>query len=208
MEKIKEKIKSITLKQWHIALIVFGIIFVSLGAFHNNLWFDEAYSVGIARQSFGDIWTIGGHDVHPVLYYWILRIINLIAGQSIVAYRIASVVPIAAIIILGYTHIRKDFGEKIGFIFTFLSVFLSSMATYAIEVRMYSWAALTITLLSIYAYRLAKEDNTRNWIIYGISSIASIFLHYYGLMAAGLINVVLLIHLIRNKRKKGLIFIL
>lgn len=82
------------------------------------------------------------------------------------------------------------------------------MATYAIEVRMYSWAILTVTLLAIYAYRLAKEDNTKNWIIFGISSIASIFLHYYGLMAAGLINVVLLIHLIRNKRKKGLIFII
>lgn len=46
MEKIKEKIKSITLKQWHIAVIVIGIIFVSLGAFHSNLWFDESYSVG------------------------------------------------------------------------------------------------------------------------------------------------------------------
>lgn len=208
MEKLKEKIKKITLKQWHIALIIFGIIFVGLGAFHRNLWFDEAYSVGMARQSFADIWTIGGHDVHPVLYYWILHIIYLITGGSIVAYRLASVVPIAIVIILGYTHIRKDFGEKVGFIFTFLAIFLPEMATYAIEIRMYGWAMLTVTLLAIYAWRLAKEDNTKNWIIFGISSIASIFLHYYGLMAAGLINVVLLIHLIRNKRKKGLIFII
>ena len=208
MKKLKEKIKSITLKQWHIALIVFGIIFISLGAFHSNLWFDEAYSVALARQSFADIWTIGGHDVHPVLYYWILHIVYLITGGSIIAYRLVSVIPIAIIIILGYTHIRKDFGEKTGFIFSFLAVFLPEMATYAIEVRMYSWAILTVTLLAIYAYRLAKEDNTKNWIIFGISSIASIFLHYYGLMAAGLINVVLLIHLIRNKRKKGLIFII
>lgn len=208
MEKVKEKIKSITLKQWHIATIVIGIIFVSLGAFHSNLWFDEAYSVGIARQTFADIWTIGGHDVHPVLYYWILHIVYLITGGSIMAYRIMSVIPIAIMIILGYTHIRKDFGEKTGFIFSFLSAFLPSMATYAIEVRMYSWAILAVTVLAIYAYRLAKEDNTKNWIIFGLSSIASIFLHYYGLMAAGLINVALLIHLIRNKRKKGLIFII
>ena len=167
MEKIKEKIKSITLKQWHLALIVFGIIFVSIGAFHNNVWFDEAYSVGMARQTFGDIWNIGGHDVHPVLYYWILRIINLIAGQCVMAYRIVSVIPIAIMMVLGYTHIRKDFGEKVGFFFTFLSVFLPPMATYAIEVRMYSWAILTVTLLAIYAYRLAKEDNTKNWIAAG-----------------------------------------
>ena len=203
-----EKLKAIKLKQWHIILIIFGIIFISLSAFHSNIWFDECYSVGMARHTLGEIWSIGGHDVHPVLYYWFLRIIYLLTGGSIIAYRIFSIIPIAIMIILGYTHIRKDFGEKTGFIFTFLSIFLPEMALYAVEIRMYSWAILAVTVLSIYAYRLAKEDNTKNWIIFGISSIVSIFLHYYGLMAAGLINVVLLIHLIRNKRKKGIIFII
>ena len=208
MEKIKEKIKSITLKQWHIAVIVIGIIFVSLGAFHSNLWFDESYSVGLARHTFGEIWSIGGHDVHPILYYWMLRIVYLMTGGTIMAYRIFSVIPIAIMIILGYTHIRKDFGEKTGFIFSFLSAFLPEMAQYAIEIRMYSWAILAVTILALYAYRLTKEDNTKNWIIFGLSSLASIYLHYYGLMAAGLINVFLLIYLIVKKRKKGIIFII
>lgn len=208
MEKIKEKLKSITLNQWHIAVIVIGIIFVSLGSFHSNLWFDESYSVGLARHTFGEIWSIGGHDVHPILYYWMLRIVYLITGGTIMAYRIFSVIPIAIMIILGYTHIRKDFGEKTGFIFSFLSAFLPEMAQYAIEVRMYSWAILAVTILAIYAYRLTKEDNTKNWIIFGLSSLASIYLHYYGLMAAGLINVFLLIYLIVKRRKKGIIFII
>ena len=208
MEKIKEKIKSITLKQWHIAVIVIGIIFVLLGAFHSNLWFDESYSVGLARHTFGEIWSIGGHDVHPILYYWMLRIVYLMTGGTIMAYRIFSVIPIAIMIILGYTHIRKDFGEKTGFIFSFLSAFLPEMAQYAIEIRMYSWAILAVTILALYAYRLTKEDNTKNWIIFGLSSLASIYLHYYGLMAAGLINVFLLIYLIVKKRKKGIIFII
>ena len=207
MEKIKEKFKSITLKQWHIAIIVIGIIFVSLGAFHCNLWFDESYSVGLARHTFGEIWSIGGHDVHPILYYWMLRIVYLITGGSIMAYRIFSVIPIALMIVLGYTHIRKDFGEKTGFIFSFLAAFLPEMAQYAIEIRMYSWAILAVTILAIYAYRLTEEDNTKNWIIFGLASLASIYLHYYGLMAAGLINVFLLIYLIVKKRKKGIIFI-
>lgn len=208
MEKIKEKIKSITLKQWHIAVIVIGIIFVSLGAFHSNLWFDESYSVGLARHTFGEIWSIGGHDVHPILYYWMLRIVYLMTGGTIMAYRIFSVIPIAIMIILGYTHIRKDFGEKTGFIFSFLAAFLPEMAQYAIEIRMYSWAILAVTILALYAYRLTKEDNTKNWIIFGLSSLASIYLHYYGLMAAGLINVFLLIYLIVKRRKKGIIFII
>ena len=207
MEKVKEKLKSITLKQWHIVLIVVGIIFVSLGAFHNNLWFDECYSAGLARHTFGEIWSIGGNDVHPILYYWMLRIVYLLTGGSIMAYKIFSVIPIAIMIILGYTHIRKDFGEKTGFIFSFLAAFLPEMAQYAIEIRMYSWAILAVTILAIYAYRLTEEDNTKNWIIFGLASLASIYLHYYGLMAAGLINVFLLIYLIVKKRKKGIIFI-
>ena len=205
---MKEKIKNIPLSKWHIAIIVMGIIFISLGAFHSNTWFDESYSVAIAKHSFSEIWTIGGNDVHPVLYYWGLHIIYLITGGSVLAYRLFSVIPIAIMIVLGYTHIRKDFGEKTGLIFSFLAAFLPEMAVYAIEIRMYSWAILTVTILAIYAYRLAKEDNTKNWIIFGLSSLLSIYLHYYGLMAAGLINVVLLIYLIVKKRKKGIAIIL
>ena len=208
MKKIKEKLKKVKLSQWHILLIIIGIIFISLSIFNNNLWFDEAYSVGLARHTFSEIWSIGGHDVHPILYYWCLRIIYLLTGGSIIAYKIFSAIPIAIMIILGYTHIRKDFGEKTGFIFSFLAAFLPEMALYAAEVRMYSWAILTVTILAIYAYRLVKEDNTKNWIIFGLSSLASIYLHYYGLMAAGLINVALLIYLIIKKRKKGIIFII
>lgn len=205
---MKDKIKNIPLKKWHIAVIVIGIIFVSLGAFHENIWFDESYSVALAKHSFGEIWSIGGNDVHPVLYYWGLHIICLITNGSILAYRLFSIIPIAMMIVLGYTHIRKDFGEKTGLIFSFLSAFLPEMAVYAIEVRMYSWAILTVTLLAIYAYRLVKEDNTKSWTMFGIASITSIYLHYYGLMAAGIINVALLIYLIVKKRKKGIIFIL
>ena len=204
---MKDKLKKISLKKWHIAIIVIGIIFVSLSAFHENTWFDESYSVAIANHSFEDIWKIGGNDVHPVLYYWGLHIIYLITGGSILAYRLFSIIPIAIMIVFGYTHIRKDFGEKTGLIFSVLSAFLPAMAVYAIEIRMYSWAILTVTVLAIYAYRLAKDDKTKNWIIFGISSLTSIYLHYYGLMAAGLINVVLLIYLIVKKRKKGIMFI-
>lgn len=208
MEKLKQKIKSITLSQWHITIIIIGIIFIALGAFHSNLWFDECYSAGLARHSLGEIWAIGGNDVHPVLYYWMLRIVYLITGGAVIAYKLFSVVPIAIMIILGYTHIRKDFGEKTGFIFSFLCAFLPEMAQYAIEVRMYSWAILTVTVLAIYAYRLIKEDSAKNWIIFGIASLMSIYLHYYGLMAAGIINVILLIYLIIKKRRKGIIIII
>lgn len=201
-EKETKKIRKI-----HIFVLILGIIYVSLGVFHSNVWFDEAYSVGMAKHTFIEIWNIGGHDVHPVLYYWMLRIIYLLTGGSVMAYRIFSMIPIAILGILGFTHIRKDFGEKTGLIFSFLSYFLPQMAIYASEVRMYSWAILSVTVLAIYAYRLAKKQSIKDWIIFFIASLFSIYIHYYGLMAAGLINACLFIYLIVKKNKKAILTI-
>ena len=210
--------KIISTKTAHITIIILGIIFVALSSFHSNIWFDEAYTVGIVQKSFGEIWTIGGNDVHPILYYWLLKIVSLvveawgvttIAGK-IMAYRIFSVIPIAILGILGYTHIKKDFGEKTGIIFSLLTFFLPQCAVYANEIRMYSWAILLLTILGIYAYRLrlTENSNRKNWLIFFTASIFSIYIHYYGLMAAGLINVFLLIYLLKNKRIKDIITII
>ena len=168
----KNKMKS---KYIHIAIIVLGIIFVSIPIFHENIWFDESYTVGISSKSFIDIWKIGSNDVHPVLYYFILHIFYLIFGSNIYIYRFLSMIPIAILGILGYTHIKKDFGEKIGFLFSFLTLFLPISSIYSGEIRMYSWAMLIVSLMAIYAY--------------------------YGLAVAGVINSILFVYLLINSIK-------
>lgn len=199
----------LTTKKVHIIEIILGIIFVSLGIFHTNIWFDEAYSVALAKHTFVDIWTIGGNDVHPILYYWLLHIIEMFTNGSIIAYRIFSVVPIIILGILGFTHIRKDFGEKTGVIFSFLVYFMPVSAIYANQIRMYSWAILSVTILAIYAYRIFKgQDANKNIIIFGFAILFSIYTHYYGLMVAGIINVALLIYLFIKKNNKTAIKIL
>lgn len=197
--------KENSIKKLHIIIIIIGTIFISLSIFHTSLWFDETYSVGIADHSFAEIWKIGGNDVHPVLYYWMLRIVCLLTGGSILAYRIFSAIPIVLLGLIGFTHIRKDFGEKTGILFSFLTFFLPISAVYANQIRMYSWAFFILSIFFIYAYRLYKgEESVKNWIIFGISSLCSIYIHYYGLMAAGITNVMLLIYFIKNKNKKAI----
>ena len=183
----------------HIIIIVLGIIFVSIPVFHGNLWFDESYSVGIANHGFKEIWTIGGNDVHPVLYYWVLHIINIIFGNKIIAYRLFSLLCIAILGVLGYTHIRKDFGKETGILFSFFAYFFPTNVVYAGEIRMYTFAMLLVTLMGIYAYRIYKQRekiNIKNWVLFGIFSLASAYTHYYGLMAAGIINLMLFISFI------------
>lgn len=195
--------KRITINKFHIILIFVGIIFNAIGIFHTNLWFDESYSVGMAKFNFQDIWNIGGHDVHPVLYYWVLHLIKILVGENIIVYRAFSLICISALGILGYTHIRKDFGEKVGILFTFFSYFLPSICVFANEIRMYSLAALLITIAAIYGYRIyLGKEALKNWIIFEITILGCIYVHYYGLIAAGLINLFMLINFIKNKRNK------
>ncbi len=195
-------------KHLHIAIIILGAIFLILPAFHTSLWFDESYSVAIAKHSFADIWTITGNDVHPALYYWALHIIYLIFGNNILLFRLFSVVATIIVGVLGYTHIRKDFGEKTGIFFSFLTFFLPIMTAYSQEIRMYSWAFLIITVTSIYAYRFyrnVKDKNDtgkmKNLVIFGIFSICACYIHYYALITTCLINLLLLIFLIRNRKE-------
>lgn len=219
---MNNKTKKINSKYLHIAIIILGILFISVPIFHKNIWFDESYTVGIVSKSFADIWRIGSNDVHPVLYYWMLHIIYLIFGSNIYIYRFFSMIPLAILSILGYTHIRKDFGEKIGFIFSFLVLFLPISSVYSGEIRMYTWAMLFVSLMAIYAYRIYKQvtnstdsdlnqekynsksqkqsseskNRIKNWILFAIFSLASCYTHYYGLATAGVINVILFIYLI------------
>ena len=210
--KGRNKMKNKT-KILHIAIIVLGIVFIFLSAFHSDIWFDESYSVAIAKHNFVDIWNITGNDVHPALYYWMLHIVYLIFGNNALIFRLFSVLAVAILGLLGYTHIRKDFGEKTGIIFSFLAYFLPVMCTYSQEIRMYSWSCLIVALMAIYGYRLYlsmknnDKNKIKNLIIFGIFSVCSCHIHYYALVTACFINLLLLIYVIRHRKedKKSLI---
>ena len=191
------------IKYLHIAIIIVGIIFIALNIFHSNLWFDESYSVAISKHSFSEIWSIGANDVHPILYYFVLHIVGMITNYNIIALRLVSFLPLAILGILGYTHIRKDFGYKTGSIFSFLILFLPVSAEYAGEIRMYSLGMLLGTIMAIYAYRIYKgQDNIKNFVIFGINSLLVSYTHYYGLMLAGIVNLLLFIYYIKNRKTK------
>ena len=198
---------------FHIFLLVAGAAFLLTDAFHGNVWFDESYSVGIANHSFADIWYYSSGDVHPVLIYWALHVLNLVFGQNITIYRLFTVAGAIAMAVLGYTHIRRDAGWATGVLFSFFALFTPYISLMAVEVRMYSWATFAVMLCFIYAMRIigtqlatppariAKAARglkcwagapRRWWITCFASSLACAYLHYFGAMSAFMINVVLL----------------
>lgn len=202
MQMIKVNKKNI-IKYIHIAVIILGTVFTMISCFHTSVWFDESYSVAISKHSFIDIWNIGSKDVHPVLYYMMLKIVGLITNRSILAYRLFSCIPLIILAILGVTHVKKDFGEKTGLIFSFLILFMPVTLIYSGEIRMYTWAMLFVTITALYGYRIYKSGiSIKNWIIFSIFSLLSAYTHYYALITVAVINISLFIYFLVNNIKQ------
>lgn len=118
-------------------------------------------------------------------------------------FRIFSILPVVVMSILGITHIKKDYGTKTGTLFSFFTFFLPVVAIYATQIRMYTWLMLFVTLMCIYANRIIRQKyKVKNYIVFSIFSLCSCYTHYYGLLTAAIINVLIFIWVLTNKSTK------
>lgn len=185
----------------HIFIWIAGTIFLVHGSFNNQIWFDESYSVGIIRHNLWDLIIISAGDVHPSFYYVALKFFALVFGNSLVSLKLFSVLCLSLLAGLGFTHLRKDFGEKVGFWYTTLFFLFASSFKYANEIRMYTLAPLLVMLMAIYAYRFYKSGMTdnRSKVLFLVFAILGAYTHYYALAAAGAVNILFLIYCKKNK---------
>lgn len=199
-----------------------GILFLLLTAFHGNIWFDESYSVGIASKSFSEIWSYGSCDVHPVLYYRALHVLYLVStgifsadiDSVILIYRIFTVSGVVSLALLGFTHIRKDYGAKVGILYSFVVFSIPYIALMAVEIRMYTWAMFTVMLCYLYGLRIVRLAKDKSviplhwWVLFALSSLASAYLHYFAAISVFLVNAFVLIFLLKYqvKEKRNLVY--
>lgn len=188
-------------------LLAVGAVFLSLPTLASVTWFDETYSLALARQPLGELISIAAADVHPPLYYLLLHGVYLLAGESVAAYRLFSAAGAVATAALGLTHVRRDFGARAGVLFTFAACFTPYLAYAAMQIRMYSWAGFAVTLCFIYACRIMRavragcRPRASAWAVFAASSLAAAYLHYFGMLAAFVLNVAVLASILATGRR-------
>lgn len=189
----------------HLAIIIVGGLILVASANYDSLWFDEAYSVAMASHTFSDIWAIGSSDVHPILYYWVLHCVYLVFGENIYAFRLVSIAGLIVLSLLGFTHIRKEFGSYVGLVYSILLFLIPWSIRIAFQVRMYEWTAVAVMLCAIYGFKICKHLSQGKekiplycWIALSLSSAISAYLHYYGAMAAFCVQLFVVIAVLRQ----------
>ncbi len=149
-----------------------------------SIWFDEAFSAYLVRFSFVDIVKFTAVDVHPPLYYWLLKVWTSIFGVSELAVRSMSLL-FAVVGLVGiYVLIRKLFrSERWALVATFAAALSPMLVRFSDEARMYT-LVFAIVIWATYVLVLAIESGARKWwIVYGVLLATGMYTHYFVALA-------------------------
>lgn len=165
------------------------------------VWMDEAYTLGMVRRGFADIWSITALDVHPPLYYYLLKIFSLPFTNEIFAGKLFSAVFTVITLVFGAVQLKKLFSAKTGIAFAFLFMLFPFLVTYGVEIRMYALAGFLVLANAIYGYKAYCTNSVKDWVLFAVFGAASAYTHYFSLVATGIVYGLLFLALIIKKRK-------
>ena len=119
------------------------------------LWWDEGYSVWFATHPLGQMLALTAQDIHPPLYYALLRGWTLLLGAGPVALRLLSAVIGTLAIPAVYLAGRRLFGSRRTALLAAALLAINPLHIYySQEVRMYGLVALLSTAILAAAWRV------------------------------------------------------
>ncbi len=191
-----------TFKKLYVGLLLLAAAAYGILALDSSVWADEAYTFAMLRHSFPEVWRITAADVHPPLYYFLLKLITMPFGYRMLPVRLFSAVQYLLLLAVGGWQLRKLFGEKTGLMFMVLFFLFPFGQTYAAEARMYSLAALCVFLNALFAYRCREQGGWKNWAGLAFFGACAAYTHYFALVSVGIVYGLLLIAILAGDRKK------
>lgn len=198
-------IKKNTINLFYLILLAFVII-SSFFIFNHYIWQDEAFSIALSQKSITDIIHISMNDVHPPLYYIILKygiyLLNPITNHIVISAKIISFIPYVLLPLMTVKLLYQKYHLEILLLFACLLIGMPHFLSYAIEVRMYSYAYFFVTLTIIYALKVMQENKHSNFIGLGIFAIASLYTHYFAGLACIIIFAILMIYILFKQPQK------
>ena len=168
--------------------------FYNLG--YNSLWLDEAVTYETSIKSFGEIWTIiSSGDFNPPLFYWMEHVILYFGNNELILRIIPAVLGVLSIPLL-YLIGRELLDRNVGILAAALLTCSSFHIYYSQEARAYSSMLLFASLAILFFLIALKENNIRIWVLFGLFSAISFWLHFYVIvLIASLILYTLIVQL-------------
>lgn len=148
-----------------------------------SIWFDEAFTAYLVRFNYLDIAHYTATDVHPPLYYWVVKAWTSCFGTNELAFRSLSMVFGVVAIVVGFVLIKKLFGASAAVVGAWFMALSPMFIRYGEEARMYTMVT-AIVLTATYVLVRATETNARKyWVWYGVLIALGMWTHYFAALA-------------------------
>lgn len=136
-----------------------GALLLSIGV---SVWFDEGYSIFIAKQPVETLLAHTAVDAHPPLYYLLLKWWGGLFEFNELALRALSALFAGAAASLGLMLTKRLFGLRAALMSLPVLLLAPFVLRYGFEIRMYSLAAL-IGVGATYSLVLARQTKKVAW---------------------------------------------
>jgi len=167
-----------------------------------SVWWDEGWSVWLARMSLAGAALRTAYDTNPPLYYWLLHLWRLAAGEGEYAIRFLSLLPGVALIPVMYRLGRRLESRLAGLLAAALVAISPFMITWSQQARMYSLLALLGAASTDLALRLWQRGRWRDWLAYVGCALAMLLTHNLAALFLLVQNGLWLLNLWRGERKE------
>lgn len=184
-------------------LAVLVILVEGFEAFSYDIWVDEAFSLRMIEHSWLDIINLTAMDVHPPLYYFILKlgsgiIHNTLGIPSIICAKLVSVIPILILLAISVLYIRPRFGNYVTGLFLLCLVAAPNLTSYSVDIRMYGWGLLFVTVTWQIAFSLLDDgldgsNYCKRLFILIVGTLLAAYTHYFALVAVAFAWLMLLV---------------
>jgi len=164
------------------AAVFAGAVSLYIGM-QQSVWFDEAYSVLLAEHSWIDIVRLTAQDVHPPVYYGLLKVWMMVFGSSELAIRSLSAVLFGLSVGVAGMVMRRLFGTRVALTALPFVAFAPFLLRYGFEIRMYALASLigvTATYILLKAVETEERQKRFRYLaIYGLLVLAGVYTLYF-----------------------------
>lgn len=145
-----------------------------------SLWHDESFSALLIRYDFSEMISRIKMDVHPPLFYILLRGWDFIFGDSLFSLRFFSVF-FASLSIIGlYILVNKTLqNRKLALFSSLLFAFSYFQIQYAMEARMYSLGTFLVIIGTYFFLEALKTKKWKWWLLYAFSVSLGLYTHYF-----------------------------
>jgi uncharacterized membrane protein len=164
-----------------ILVLAFGLRLFRLD--YRSVWYDESFSIILARQDFATLLSGTAHDYHPPLFYLLLSLWMKIFGAGIFATRFLSVLLGVAAVAMVYRLASVLFGRKTAYLAALTAAIAPFQVLYSQEVRMYSFQFLLGGWLCLTFYQAYRQDSRTDWGWFGLAALVALYNLYFSIFS-------------------------